>query len=445
MGWLLNLAYLGLLFVCSPWLVYSAWRDGKYRHGWSAKFWGMVPASRDPANTIWLHAVSLGEVNLLSVLLDELSRREPRLQFYITTTTLTGYGAACRRYAPRHQVSYAPLDFTWAVRRALRHIRPRLLVLAELELWPNLISAAHDSGTRVAIVNGRLSERSWRGYRRLRPIMRRLVQKLDLIAVQTAEYARRFADLGARTDQLVVTGSMKFDGAPLDRGNRATRRLAELADVRETETIWLAGSTFPPEEQLLLSVFARLAVDWPELRLILVPRHPERFDEVAALLQRSGLPFARRSQLPRAAESERPRVLLVDAMGELAAWWGLAQIGFVGGSLGKRGGQNMIEPAGYGVAICFGPRTENFRDVVQAMLDAQAATVVHDAADLEKLVRQCLEVPSWAVAQGERATALVLQNLGAAGRTAEQLIRLLTAAEPSVTCRSSDSPRAKAG
>jgi 3-deoxy-D-manno-octulosonic-acid transferase len=424
MSWLLNLFYVGLLIALSPGLVWSAWRRGKYRQGWAAKFWGAVPYRTSAGPCIWLHAVSLGEVNLLSVLLDELIRRRPDLSFYITTTTMTGYQAACRRY-PQHIVSYCPLDFSWAVNRAIRRIRPQLLVLAELELWPNMVRAVYRSGARVAVVNGRLSIRSFRGYRCLRPLIWRMLQQVDLLAVQTQDYAQRFAALGAPPDRLVVSGSLKYDGAPVDRNNRYTRQMAQLAGVQNSDRIWLAGSTCPPEEQLVISVFGRLAQDFPHLRLFLVPRHPERFDEVAEILEQSGVPFDRRSQLPLSPGTPPARVLLVDSVGELVSWWGLAQIGFVGGSFGKRGGQNMIEPAGLGVTVCFGPRTENFRDVVQAMIQSQAATVVADANQLERFVRDCLDDPVAAGRQGQRARALVQKNLGAVGRTAERLLLLL--------------------
>jgi 3-deoxy-D-manno-octulosonic-acid transferase len=203
-----------------------------------------------------------------------------------------------------------------------------------------------------------------------------------------------------------------------------------LADVRADEVIWLAGSTFPPEEELLIEVFQRLTGDYPQLRLLLVPRHPERFAEVAGLLARADVAFVRRSALA-VGRGCRERVLLVDSMGELSAWWGLAQIGFVGGSLGKRGGQNMIEPAGCGVAVCFGPRTENFRDIVQLLLEADAARVVHDATELEGFVRHCLDDPLAAARLGQRARSLVGQNLGAAARTVDRLLPLLPArAEP---------------
>ncbi len=273
MSWLLNLIYVCVLLAASPWLLISAWRHGKYRQGWRAKFLGAVPSNSQRGPCVWFHAVSLGEVNLLATLLDEFCRQRPEITCYITTTTFTGYQAAVRRY-PHHTVSYCPLDFSWAVRRAIRRIRPQMLVLVELELWPNLIAAVRDCGALVAVVNGRISPRSFRGYRRLGRLMGRWLQHIDLIGVQSDEYAQRFIHLGARSERVVVTGSLKFDGAPLQRENPLTRRLAKLAAVSTQDVIWVAGSTFPPEERLLISVFQRLADDYPRLRLFLVPRIP---------------------------------------------------------------------------------------------------------------------------------------------------------------------------
>jgi 3-deoxy-D-manno-octulosonic-acid transferase len=264
---------------------------------------------------------------------------------------------------------------------------------------------------------------------------------MELIAAQNQEYAERFRQLGAAANAVHVTGSIKFDGARTRRDMPETRRLAQLAGITENDIVFLAGSTQDPEESIALSVFERLADAFPRLKLIIVPRHPERFDEVAALLDRSGLAWQRRSRLesgplaPRAdcQLAERvdhigPRVLLVDAVGELGHWWGTAHVGFVGGSLTSRGGQNMIEPAGYGVAISFGPNTWNFRDVVSLLLDREAAVVVHNEQEVEAFVRRCLIDPLYASEVGRRAQRLVVEQQGAADRTIELLERLLVPA-----------------
>jgi 3-deoxy-D-manno-octulosonic-acid transferase len=422
--YLLNCSYLLLILAALPWLVIQAVRKGKYREGYAEKFLGLVPRRASGRTCVWLQAVSVGEVNLLAPLLRVIGRERPDWECVVSTTTMTGMALAKKKY-PALSVFYCPLDFSWAVGAAMRRIRPDLLVLAELELWPNLVRAARRSGARVAVINGRLSEHSFAGYRRIRPLAAALLGRVDVLAVQDAAYARRFLALGADPRSVFVTGSMKYDGAATERRNPATLRLAALAGFHAEDVVLLAGSTQEPEEAVVLDVFRRLQPSWPKLRLVLVPRHPERFETAARLLDAAGVAWQRRSALERSGPGAAARVLLVDAVGELGAWWGTAQVAFVGGSLGNRGGQNMIEPAAYGAAVCFGPNTRNFRDIVAAMLAREAAVVVADGNALERFVRRCLEEPDYAAALGRRAQNLVREQLGATGRTWELLSALV--------------------
>ncbi|MGA2620253.1 MAG: 3-deoxy-D-manno-octulosonic acid transferase [Thermoguttaceae bacterium] len=450
MPYLLNLVYLVLILLALPWLVFQAVRAGKYREGYAEKLLGRAPPRTSGKKCLWLHAVSVGEVSLLAPLLSLIHQGRPDWECVISTTTMTGIRLARKKY-PGHTVFYAPLDFSWAVRTAMRRVRPDVLVLAELELWPNLVWAARRCGARVAVINGRLSERSFRGYRWIRPLVARLLKQMDLVAAQDETYAGRFRTLGALPTAVHVTGSMKYDGAQTDRGNPATQRLAQLAGFAADDVVFLAGSTQEPEESLALDVYRQLCPAWPKLRLVIVPRHPERFEAVARLLAASGVAWQRRTELgpasletgessslsvrsgavpnasPQAKTETGPaaRVLLVDSVGELGAWWGTAQIALVGGSLGRRGGQNMIEPAAYGAAVAFGPNTRNFRDIVSAMLAHEAAVVVVDGRQLLDFVRRCLEQPAEAAALGDRARRLVLGQLGATQRTFGLLERLV--------------------
>ncbi len=434
-GWLLNVAYLALLIVAAPWILWSAFRHGKYREGFAEKFLGLVPRRQSDKPCIWLHAVSVGEVNLLATTIAELTKRLPTHKIVISTTTKTGYDLARRQYAA-HTVFYCPLDFTWAAAAAMRRIKPEMLILAELELWPNLIAAAKRRGAKVAIINGRLSDNSFRGYRRLRPLVAYVLRQLDLIAAQNEETAERFRQLGACPETVVATGSLKFDGAQTNRRNPRTAELKSLADIANDDVILIAGSTQHPEERYALEIYKRLAPLYPNLRLILVPRHKERFEEVATLLKHSGLPFARRTELQTAtsrdATHRRWSALLIDVIGELNAWWGAAAIGFVGGSFGSRGGQNMLEPAAYGVATCFGENTWNFRDIVAQLLAANAAEVVRDEAELEAFIRRMLDHPEEAHALGARAQQLVLTQQGATARTTDHLLQLLPLEQPAL-------------
>ncbi len=424
MRYLLNLLYCLVALAASPWLVYQALAKGKYREGFAEKLFGLVPPRPGDRPCFCLHAVSVGEVNLLEPLLAELDRRLPQWECVISTTTMTGYAQAKKKYAGR-SVFYAPLDFSWAVSNALKRIRPDVLVLAELELWPNLIGEAKRREIEVAIVNGRLSDRSFRGYRRLGRFIRSLLEQVDLIAAQNDECAKRFRELGAVPQRVHTTGSMKFDGAETDRHNPATRRLARLAGIAAGDVVLLAGSTQEPEEALALQTYQQLREQHPRLRLILVPRHPDRFDEVARLLDNSGLPWQRRSALSDGPSPDsQSRILLVDAVGELRAWWGTAHIAFVGGSLGDRGGQNMLEPAAYGAAVCFGPNTWNFRQIVTLLLEAEAAVVIRSGSELTSFVRRTLEDAPFAAELGHRAQRLVERHLGATRRTVDLLVAL---------------------
>jgi 3-deoxy-D-manno-octulosonic-acid transferase len=442
MPYLLNIAYLLILLAASPWLIWSAIRRGKYREGLAAKLFGQVPVLPDDDRLrLWFHAVSVGEVNLLATLLRQIATQRPDWECVLSTTTGTGYALAKKKY-PELTVFYAPLDFSWAVRRAMRRIRPTMLVLVELELWPNLIRAAKAEGARIAIVSGRLSAQSYRGYRRIRFFVRGVLGKVDLVAVQTEEYAGRFHELGAAPHTVHVTGSLKFDGAQTDRMSESTQRLRKLAGFANQDIVFLAGSTQAPEEELALQAFIALKDEHPLMKLVLVPRHPHRFDEVAALLDRSGLAWQRRTGLDQSPKTKvqgqnrhdlgpwtldlGPRVLLVDTIGELSAWWGTATIGFVGGSLGDRGGQNMIEPAAYGVATCFGPNTRNFRDIVQLLLDNHGAVVVRNGDELTEFVRRCITEPAFADEMGDRARSVAAAQLGATERTLSLLDRQIS-------------------
>lgn len=421
-SWLLNLFYLALLVICAPFIGWAAFRTGKYRAGYLQKLFGRVPERVGDAPCVWLHAVSVGEVNLIATTLRRLRAEHPDWEFVVSTTSRTGFELATTKYGDL-TVFYCPLDFSWAVRATLARIRPTLLVLVELELWPNLVLAAKRQGARVAILNGRMSDHSFPGYLRFRPLVAKLLGRIDLVAAQDEESAARFRALGAPAERVHVTGSLKYDGAQTERANPKTRALRELAGIADGDVVFLAGSTQEPEERYALAAYRQLAAAHRRLRLVLVPRHPERFAAVAELLEASGVEWQRRSELR--VGHPAPRVLLVDTVGELGAWWGTAAIAFVGGSFGPRGGQNMIEPAAYGAAVSFGPNTRNFRDIVAALLTAEGAVVVRSAAELTGFVARCLDEPAWAAGLGANAGALVRSQLGATERTLRLLERLL--------------------
>jgi 3-deoxy-D-manno-octulosonic-acid transferase len=424
MPYLLNALYLFALLLFSPYLLYKALSTGKYRHGLLRKLTGRVPPRTGHAPCAWFHGVSVGEIHLLRQVVARFHRRHPDWECAISTTTDTGFYEA-RKSFPDQLVTLWPFDFSWAVHRALQRLNPSLVVLAEGELWPNFLLAARARGVPIAVINARMSPRSGRRYRRLRFLARPLLRCIDLFAVQTAEYAFAFRTAGAAAERIHVTGSVKYDGVTADRHNPRTDDLRRLLGVRPGDLIWIAGSTQAPEEQLTLDVYRRLGPDCPTLRLFLVPRQKDRFDEVATLLERSGLPFVRRSGL--AAPVPDPQaVVLVDTIGELGPLWGLADVAFVGGSLdGHRGGQNMIEPAAYGAAVVFGPHVWNFRDTAERLVAGDAAVQVADAAGLGRAIRELAADARRREALGEAARTFVASQQGATERTMALLDHLL--------------------
>ena len=433
MPWLLNAFYAILIAAAFPFLLYRRVRQGKYRTGWREKLFGELPELPAGRERIWLHAVSVGEVLLVKSLIAALRERRPDVEIVLTVTTETGLEVARKQY-PELVTCFFPLDFSWAVDRALRRIKPMALMLAELELWPNLILAASRRGVRLAVVNGRLSEKSFRGYAKLRPLVAQLLRRFEFIAVQSEEYADRFRKLGADPGRVIVTGSVKFDGASTDRCNAKTLELRTAFGIAEQETVFIAGSTQEPEEAYALATWRSLLPEFPQLRLILVPRHKERFEEVARLVEAERMPLARRSR--GSAETgwtgTRPAkpVLLLDTLGELGACWGLADVAFVGGSLNSaRGGQNMIEPAAYGAAVLFGPDTRNFREAVDLLLKAEGALVVRSADELTSAVRELLGNAALRSQMGACGRMAVAAHRGATERTVSLVTERLLSPE----------------
>jgi len=424
MPYLLNALYVFVLILLSPWLLYKSLTTGKYRRGLWRKFTGLVPRRASAAPCAWFHGVSVGEIHLLRQVVAHFRRCHPGWECVVSTTTDTGFDEAVRRF-PDLTVFSWPLDFTWAVKRALRRVNPSLIVLAEGEVWPNFLAAARRRCTPVAQINGRMSPRSFRRYRRVGFLGRWLFDRVALLAVQTEEYAACFRALGTAPDRVVVTGSVKYDGVETDRHNPRTQELRRLFAVTPANLVWVAGSTQAPEEQLVLDIFRRAREQFPGLRLFLVPRQKDRFDEVASLLRRSGVPFVRRSQLTQPL-ADGTSVVLVDTFGELSALWGLADVAFVGGSLdGKRGGQNMIEPAAYGAAVLFGPHVWNFKDTVVRLLEQKAALQVADAAKLEAETLRLLGDAAGRAALGSAARHFVASQQGATERTIAALTDLM--------------------
>ena len=443
----LNALYLSVLICVSPLVIYRMIRHGRYRSGWREKILGLGTLGKSDASlatptptpdgfpTAWLHAVSVGEVQLLRTLIGALQDSHPDLNIVVSTSTDSGHELACKLYGSTCRITYAPLDFSWAIRNAWKRINPSVVLLAELEIWPNWLLYAQQKNCPVIIVNGRLSERSFRGYQRIQRLLAPVLQGISLVAAQNETYAQRFVALGVRPDAVTTTGSIKFDGAEPNRNadevvvRRDWLHLPNPADANRTSSneklVWVAGSTQEPEEELVISAFSQLLHLAPSLKLILVPRHPERFEAVAQLLSKSELKWERRSNCIDRSPAPDWQVFLGDTVGELRWWWGMADVAFVGGSFGDRGGQNMIEPCAFGVATCFGPNTRNFRDIVQLLTQEQACVALRSPEDLEPWIRSMLQNPRERFALGERAKDVAAKHRGALQRTMAGIERFL--------------------
>lgn len=435
MLYLLNLIYVAVIVLVSPWLLYKACTAGKYRRGLLMKLFGWVPGRRLGRPCVWFHGVSVGEVHLLRQVVREFRRQFPGYEVVVSSTTDTGLEEARKHFADL-SVFYWPLDFTWAIKRALARIQPELVVLAESEIWPNFLRLATKAGIKTAVINGRMSPRSSHRYEHFGFLLRPVLRNVDLWLMQNQEYAEAVRGLVAANpverNHVHVTGNVKYDGVEVERGNAETRAIGELLGCRKGDLVLVTGSTQAPEEETVLGIYGRLRVRFPALRLIVVPRQQDRFDEVAQLLQTAQVPFIRWTELT-APVQDRQAVILVDTIGKLRAIWGLADVAYVGGSLdGKRGGQNMIEPAAYGAAVLFGPHVWNFKDTVARLLARDAAVQVADARELEREIMRFLAEPERRDRFGTRAQQFVQSQQGATARTVALLGELLTTSSQSL-------------
>jgi len=424
--------FLGLAVLVSlPWLL----AQRKHRAGLAERL-GRFPEriKGNPGKpNIWIHAVSVGEVFAVTSLVEELKQRLPASRVFVSTTTRTGQAVARQRFGARN-VFYFPFDLPVCVVPYLRHLRPALLVTAETEFWPNLLRLAKRAGAGVAVINGRISNRSLPGYSRWRRLLRPVLANVDLFLAQTAEDARRLAVIGAAPEKIQVSGNLKFDVAP-------PPDLAIVHDLRNAlarggaVSVLVCGSTVysaarkHPEEELLLKAFQQVLKHDSSAVLVIAPRKPERFNRVARAVEAMGLPLWRRSLLTY-HEAIAGGVVVLDTVGELAALYRLATVAFVGGSLVPAGGHNILEPAQAGVPILVGPHTANFRDIVRIFRQAEAVVVVPPNIDaLAKAFIELLADEEKRTVLGDRAREVFESQAGATARTADALERLLQASE----------------
>jgi 3-deoxy-D-manno-octulosonic-acid transferase len=416
--------FMVLAFGLPYWLLMMA-TNGKYREGLSERL-GWVPdrlREGDSRKTIWVHAVSVGEVLAASRLVNELSACAPHYRVLLSTTTQTGQRLARERTGPNHAF-YFPLDFPWIVRRYLRTLDPVLLVLVETEFWPNLLTACRRSSIPVAVVNGRISDRSLPRYLRLRSIWKQILSGISIVMAQSEEDAKRLKAIGAPSGRVSFAGNLKFDVRSAEPAAITTMLREKLAPGTR---VVVCGSTLDGEEEILLDAFQQLLKTFPDCVMILAPRHPERFARVAGLLKNRKERFVRRSNwMKRPAKIKPGTVILLDSIGELASVYALASVAFVGGSLVPGGGHNPLEPAQFAVPVVMGTHYANFRAIIDTLLQAEALKLATKETLVPMLENLLTDVDA-ANALGVRALEVFHHQSGATGRAVTALLGLLPA------------------
>ncbi|MHC4353811.1 MAG: 3-deoxy-D-manno-octulosonic acid transferase [Planctomycetota bacterium] len=427
---LIDFAYLLAAVAISPMVIYRMLRQNRYRTGWAQRF-GRITRKHPDKKCIWLHAVSVGEVNATKTIVKEMQNRFPDFEIVISTTTDTGFARAGAIYAQDLQVFYFPLDLSWVMRRAFKRLRPAICLLMELEVWPNFVSTARRFNVPVVVVNGRITQRSIRRYGRIKPIAKTIFRKVSLVLAQTDEYAERFRQIGCTDETIVVTGSLKYDTAQVTDKVEGADTLAAQLNIDKSDTLWVAGGTGNDEERILLDVYKELKQQdqFRELRFAIVPRKPERFDEVNQLITDSGLDLVRYSCVKDgdAKLSEKPPVILGDTMGDLRKFYSLATVVFVGRSLVPMGGSDMIEVAALAKPTIFGPHAFNFQQTVDDLLKDEGAILVKDQNELLDNLQKCLTEPNFAGKIAQNGREVIRKNQGATQKTVNKITNLLSA------------------
>jgi 3-deoxy-D-manno-octulosonic-acid transferase len=421
---------LVVFVVVSPYFLYQAIRYKKYIGSLGQRL-GYLPITFnvDGEPSIWIHAVSVGEALTARALAADLKARYPRLRLFLSTTTIAGQQVARRSLQHIDAVFYFPFDFGFIVRRTLNLVRPRVFIMMETEIWPNLLRICRKRGIKTVVINGRISSRSYPRYRLIRPFFRRVLADVDRFCMQSEESARRLVDLGADPARVLVTGSLKFDSLELPApSSHGKPRLLRHFRISAGRPVIVAGSTFRGEEAAVLRAFSRIKTTMASAIVILAPRQPERFGEAERLARDAGFVTTRRSELPIDAEP-RADVVVLDSIGELAQLYQLATAVFVGGSLADHGGHNILEPAIFGKPIVFGPHMQNFKEIAEAFIANGAAVRVQSDRDLEEEMLSLLTDPVRRARMGAAARALVEANRGAKDKTLAAIAELVPPAD----------------
>ena len=438
---LYNIVFTFFFILASPYYFLRMQRRGNWQRGFAqrlGRFDSKFKQAITNRQTLWMHAVSVGEVGVCTQLIRALEPRVPNIKIVVSTTTTTGMEELERRLPSHISRIYYPLDHRRCVSHALNTVRPEAIVLVEAEIWPNFIWKARDMRIPLFLVNARLSERSFPRYRRFGFLFRRLFAGFAGVGAQNEADAARLQELGCRPERIRVVGSLKFDAAKLEerRALDVPGMLRQLG-VAATAPILVGGSTHPGEEGLLADLFTRLRQQFPDLFLILVPRHFERSREVGRDLDARGVKFVYRTEITRASQSGAGEVqcLLVNTTGELRYFYEQATVIFIGKSITAQGGQNPIEPGALGKAMVFGPNMQNFTEVVRRFLSRDGAVQVGDPGELEQALRRLLSDPERRKQLGENALVVVRENQGAVERTVDMIVEHLDTGQLYITPR----------
>lgn len=410
-----DLIYLLFVIICLPVYFFK----GKIHRGFLLRF-GVLPKKLELNNPIWIHAVSVGEAILTKGILDGLKATFPNKKFVISTVTPTGNKIIQSFAAQDDFVTYLPLDFSFIVQKVINRINPSLFIIAETEIWPNLITCLKSKNIPIIVVNARISGRSFKKYLKIKFLLKPILDKISLFCAQTARDGEKLIRLGLTQEKLQVTGNMKFDIKDFKGLNPGSSGLKNKLGLRAEDRIFIAGSTHPGEEEIIIGIYKNLLTEFTDLKLIVAPRHPQRSEDVKRIASDFGFRSIFTSSLADKCEACIPKsIFVVDVIGQLIDLYNIADIVFVGGSLIKKGGHNILEPASLSKPIIFGPNMFNFRDIADLYLENKACVLAHNEVELELAVRDLLANPQKADNLGLKARALILENQGATGRNLE--------------------------
>lgn len=393
---------------------------GKFHRGFFLRL-GILPEGLALDRPVWVHAVSVGEVKAVRGLIAELRKAYPEKKFVISTVTPTGNKIAKGLSQKGDFVTYLPLDLSFIVRGVIDKINPSLFIIAETELWPNLVAYLFKKKVPIVVVNGRISDSSFKGYLSIKFLLKPILNKISFFCAQTKRDAERLVCLGAPQNRIGITGNMKFDILTEPKKNYSDYRLKLNLDSKAK--LLVAGSTHPGEEEIILEAYKDLQIDFPALRLLIAPRHPERAKDIEKIVARNGFNCARISQIASLAAGQfnQQTIFVLDTIGELVSFYALADIVFVGGSLIRKGGHNILEPLAIGKPVLFGPYMFNFQDIAELFLRNQAGILVHNPEELKEKIKHLLNNSGQIATLIQQAKELILENQGATAKNLEYI------------------------